>query len=538
MCNSCKKNTIITEEERLNILRQYSLIQEQEQNNLFEQATGNAPKGFTADANGRFVSPFITNLYGPGWYTLNDHEWRGKTYSNKSKLDPYIQAAKEYLKTNKGLIPRIYIDAGESIIPNWDNEGKLTGGSLKEEELSNARAKNIQSYFTKQIQDLIDGKFISRKPDEVKVTTIIGKTQKTEPSGGWPDYQKWVKAGADPAVNPEYAKLKAGYDADQFTKIRFIIEPDLGENQCLFNLKININYDIDAGHNCNAALFEVTANGIRITTQAGGDCNMNNAGGRNTLDPIGFKDNTKVGGFRYNTLILKDKATVDKIIAASGDKKEISIRLRCLTPAGEDRGWGAGKCHTDVPHVSVYDSDNRAIVKPFFPNVAEGEICVLDKCGKLLRGAGGQATAGQGDKTNATITLNIPDAFTGTSQEYVNKLVSAGSIKLNADNKTYQVLKNMTSGADGKTAVTKGSNIKFNQRAAKTTTTTAKVTVPTGTTPKVVKLVSPDDATKYIQAFINSGNLSVTTTASVYKVNKDTQYNKITYKPGEFIKVS
>lgn len=532
MCNSCKKNTIITEEERLNILRQYSLIQEQEKNNLFEQVT--VPKGFTEDANGRFVSPFITNLYAPGWYTLNDHEWRGKTYSNKPKLDPYIIAAKEYLKTNKGLIPRIYIDAGESIIPNFDNEGKLTGSSLKEEELSNARAKNIQAYFTKQIQDLIDGKFISRKPDEVKVTTIIGKTQKTEPSGGWADYQKWVKAGADPAVNPEYAKLKAGYDADQFTKVRFIIEPDLGENQCLFNLKIKINYDMDAKHTCNAALFEVTANGTRITTQAGGDCNMNNKGGNKTLDPIGYADDKKIGGFRYNTLILKDKPTIDKIIAAS-PKKEISIRLRCLTPPGEDRDWGPGKCHTSVPHVSVLNSDGQVVVEPFFPNVSEGEICVLDKCGKLLRGGGG-SSSGTGDKTTIT-AVDVPTVYTGSSQDYANALIKSKTIQLNADKKSYAVLLDFKSGKDGTQQIKKGSNITFNQKVAKSTTTTTKVVVPTGTTPITVKVDKGDTVAAYGKRIVDNKNAVLTTTPDVYKIIKQLITNTKSYNVGQFIKL-
>jgi hypothetical protein len=530
MCNTCKSKNLITEEERLSILSKYNLIEQKS-----TTPSGTVPKGFTADANGRFVSPFITNLYAPGFYTLEDHEWKGKSYSNKGKLNPYILAAKEFLKTNKGLIPRIYVSAGESIIPNYDNEGKLGSGKLKEGDLSKARSNNIQAYFLKEIQSLIDGKFVSRPPDEVRLDTITGKTQKKEPSGGWDSYRAWVKAGADPNANPEYAQLKQGYDNDQFTQIRFVIEPDLGENQCLFNLKLKINYDIDGGHTCNAALFEVTANGTRITTQAGGDCNMNNKGYSKVLDPTGYNNPTKVGGFRYNTLILKDKATVDKIINAN-PKKEISIRLRCLTPPGEDRGWGPGKCHTSVPHVSVYNSDNQVVVEPFFPNVAEGEICVLDKCGNLLRGGGGSAST-TGDK-NGNTAIDVPATFTGTSQDYANSLIKSKTIILNADKKSYNVLIDFKSGKNSAQQIKKGSNITFNQKAATpATTTTTKVTVPTGTTPILVKVINNDTVATAGKKFVDNKFASATTTPDVYKILKTTGYNTKTYTAGQFIKL-
>jgi endonuclease YncB( thermonuclease family) len=529
MCNTCKSKTLITEEERLSILRKYNLIEQKS-----TTPSGGAPKGFTVDDNGRYTSPFITNLYAPGFYTLEDHEWKGKSYSNKGKLNPYIQAAKEFLKTNKGLIPRIYVSAGESIIPNYDNEGKLGGGKLKEGALSKARSNNIQAYFLKEIQSLIDGKFVSRKPDEIRLDTITGKTQKKEPSGGWDSYRTWVKAGADPNSNPEYAQLKQGYDNDQFTQIRFVIEPDLGENQCLFNLKLNINFD-SGSHNCNAALFEVTANGTKITTQQGTDCNMNNGGYDKKLDPIGYANRDKLGGYRYNTLVLKDKATIEKILAAS-PKKEISIRLRCLTPPGEDRGWGPGKCHTSVPHVSVKNSDGQVVVEPFFPNVAEGEICVLDKCGNLLRGGGGSVSA-SGDKTT-TIAVDVPTSYSGTSQQYADSFVKSKIIKLNPDNKSYNVLVDFKSGKTATQPIKKGSNITFNQKAATpATTTTTKVAVPTGTTPIIVKVINGDTVAVAGKKFVDNKIAVLTTTPDVYKIIKTGGYNTKTYTVGQFIKL-
>jgi hypothetical protein len=234
-------------------------------------------------------------------------------------------------------------------------------------------------------------------------------------------------------------------------------------------------------------------------------------------------------------LVLKDKATIEKILAAS-PKKEISIRLRCLTPPGEDRGWGPGKCHTSVPHVSVKNSDGQVVVEPFFPNVAEGEICVLDKCGNLLRGGGGSVSA-SGDKTT-TIAVDVPTSYSGTSQQYADSFVKSKIIKLNPDNKSYNVLVDFKSGKTATQPIKKGSNITFNQKAATpATTTTTKVAVPTGTTPIIVKVINGDTVAVAGKKFVDNKIAVLTTTPDVYKIIKTGGYNTKTYTVGQFIKL-
>ena len=99
------KRFLIAEAEKKNIREMYGLINEQ----YFK-----APSGGEGE---------ITNKYPAGYYSLSGTDKAGTAYDNATTLQKIIDNAKEFLTANKGFIPRVVINAGESIIPNYDTEG-------------------------------------------------------------------------------------------------------------------------------------------------------------------------------------------------------------------------------------------------------------------------------------------------------------------------------------------------------------------------------------------------------------------------------
>ena len=95
---------LITESKKKQILGMYGLLNEQ-----FV-----APNGGTSQ---------VINKYPAGYYSLDGTDKSGTAYDNTSKLKPIIDSAIAFLTKNKGYIPRVVINAGESIIPNYDTEG-------------------------------------------------------------------------------------------------------------------------------------------------------------------------------------------------------------------------------------------------------------------------------------------------------------------------------------------------------------------------------------------------------------------------------
>jgi hypothetical protein len=306
------------------------------------------------------------------------------------------------------------------------------------------------------LKTLVTNKLISKEPevilyfDDAKTTAV--------PSGGWDDYKKWNRSTEEQKLtnprNAEYAKLKTGYNNDQFTKIKFTIVPDLGPNQCSFNVKIGVHYDnLSLGHRCNAARFQILANGVPLTTGPGTTCgngkpyaDMNNGGG--SLDC----KQGDVGGQRLNYFLFNNASLVNKIMAASPDKNSIKITMKCTSTGFDD---AAGRCHQDVPHITVHNTDNVKTVDTY-PKSNDAYLITIDKCGNLISGGGGVPTkssdvagnkaTGQKTVTTPTTTgrkLNFAAMSTGTlsSDQVLNNKVSGGEVKKNTDG-TYTVLKN------------------------------------------------------------------------------------------------
>ena len=462
------KQLLIAESEKRRIMEMYGILTEQ----YFK-----APNGGMGQ---------VVNKYPAGYYSLSGTDRTGTAYDNTTNLQKIIDSAKEFLTANKGYIPRILINAGESIIPNYDTEG---GTGVKSSGwLSQKRKDKIEIYVKQQLKDLVDGKLISKYPevvlyfDEAKTLTI--------PSGGWDDYRKWKKSTIEEKkVNPnnaEYTKLKTGYDADQFTKINFKIIPDFGDNQCSFNVKIGVHYDdISLQHKCNTARFEILANGVQLTTGPGTTCgeglkyaDMNNGGGNLDCKKGDF------GGIRMNYFQLNSKSVVDKIMAASPDKNTIKITMRCTSTGFNDP---EGKCHQDVPHITIHNTDGKQTVNTY-PRANDAYLITIDKCGNLISGGGGTATkskdAASGTpatsgvtKTTVTgqkINFAAPETGTLTSDQAILNKLSSGEVKKNTDN-TYSVLK--TFAYNGITYKVGDTIVKILPKGSTVTTTTTTIKI-------------------------------------------------------------
>ena len=433
------KHFLILESEKKSIKEMYGLLNEQ----YFKPPSG-------GQAN-------ITNNYPAGYYSLNGSDKTGNPYDNVSKLQPIIANAIDFLTKNKGYIPKVTINAGESIIPNYDTEGgtgvKPTGW------LSQQRKLKIESYINNQLKDLVSKKLISRYPE---VTLYFDEAKTTQaPSGGWDDYKKWNRSSeSEKAANPnnaEYSKLKSGYASDQFTKITFNIVPDLGPNQCAFNVKIGVHYDdLSLDHKCNAARFQILANGVPLKTSVGTTCgaglnyaDMNNGGG--ALD-CKEKD---VGGARMNYFTLNNANLVKQIMDRSPDNNSIVISMRCTSTGYDD---ASGRCHQDVPHITIHNTDGVKTVDTYPKSNDKARLITINKCGNLISGGGGtpqkskdaaatksnMGTSNTGVKPKGRIVnFAAPATGTLTSDQALLNNISRGEVRKNTDN-TYTVTKNFT----------------------------------------------------------------------------------------------
>jgi len=400
----------------------------------------------------------INNKYAAGYYSVTHTDKQGNTFDNTTQFKPILAQATQFLTANKGsYIPKVTIRAGESVIPNADVEGN--GAILKRGQLSEKRKEKISAYVQEQMAPLVKNGTIKKAPS---VVYYFEDAKTTElPSGGWTDYRNWrLSTPEQQATNPknaEYTKLKAGYDADQKTQIEFSIIPDLGPNQCSFNVRIGVHYDdVSLGHKCNFAKYEITANGMVLTTvnaTAGAGkpyADMNNGGGREDSQGV-----TSIGGARMNYFKLNNKKLVEDILSKSPDGETIVLKAKCLSP-GYNGGPG---CHKDAPHVTVHDTDGNLTIDTY-PKIDDGELITMDKCGRKLISGGGTKTksadaakSGEntGEKTTSTtpkltgkkMNFTAPTVGTLTAQQAIQNQVSAGNVQKQVNN-TYLVMKNFT----------------------------------------------------------------------------------------------
>jgi hypothetical protein len=408
---------------------------------IIEQAPANKPSGYKASETGQ-SSQLIQLNYAAGWYSIDHTNKRGETFTNSTKIKLELDKVIQFLKANPGsYIASATMTSGESIIPNYDSEGKAgklipklsakTGKQLDMGDLSDLRAAALEAWLKEQLAALVTDGTVKRQPYVAK-TFVDAKTTEL-PSGGWPDYSAWIKAGAETTSEKgkKYAELKKGYDADQSTTIRLVIRPYADES-CLSGLWIGFHYDVANGHNCNNARFTIKANGIQLTTVAPPTAyklssnvdnswalpaglpyaSLNNNGGQ--FDDFQLKTgltnkSNSESAFRLNWFRVTPQLA--KSIAAAAQNGRVEITATCTgqidNPRDGGKGYkGQGGCHTTAPHVYILSNKETITTGfPTYPNTNDGIIAKTDFCGRNL-----------GSQIN-TLPKTTKDG-TGTAQDF------------------------------------------------------------------------------------------------------------------------
>ena len=421
------------------------------------------------------VSAPISCIYAAGYYSV-DHTTKKtqttepQTFKNSDRFKVTLDQMLQFLNDSpdKSFISEVMIKSSESIIPNFDTEG--SGGQKQTGWLSSMRKEKIGAYVNSIMEPLVKSGKVSKLPT-INYEFLDAKTL-VEPSGGWNDYRAWKKAGAESTSEKgqEYTALRKGYDADQSTTVQFKIAVDLGEGQCMDGLCFEISYDNKkVGHHCEHAKFQITVNGIQLSTSTGGSleggflpaglpyANMNNTGDLNTDD---LKKNYRAApsgdssAYRKNVFRLKGPAMIKQIMAAAGPSKELLVSAKCIVNGS---GWkGQGQCHADAPHVYVYKwVDNKKIYMEGFeggghyPKTNNGIIIRTTLCGKNKDVQNITAPTGSDSKapavaagpklTGVKLGIAAPRIGTLTTDQLVANKLTSGTLVKQPDGKTYLV---------------------------------------------------------------------------------------------------
>lgn len=285
------RKLIISESEKKDILKQYNIL------TLLKEAEIKA---------GQRVQTTIT--FAGGKYL--------QTSGNFSDITNNIQAIKDFCnKVPNGKIVEVVVEAGESQIPNTDNEAG--GTRVDVGYLSKKRYATIKSFLQKKFDEWKTSDPNFKKPQKfVETEPVIGTTPWLDnPDGFCPSD---VVTATDPKDTQGYACLSATFKpgegvenwskgkdttyvttrdqfrSEQFVRVTFRLgvpsntitnmPPKL---ECLSGMVIEYNYDSEVEksnngtasnvHCCSRGLFTISANGIKLKRTDGYEfANINN----------------------------------------------------------------------------------------------------------------------------------------------------------------------------------------------------------------------------------------------------------------------
>jgi hypothetical protein len=326
----CNRKLIITEEEKLDIMKLYGLLLEG------EELPGG---GYQIDFSNTFKSGYHSSKH-----------------INKAILTTELQAAKDWLagklKNNKGKLVFVKIDASESKVPNADAE--KGGVVLQPYELSNKRAVAINNFLSGIFDGWVTEGLISQKPIFAFPEAKIG-------GPNWcPPYTK-----DETCVEKTDTKNDQKFTDHQYVRVQFLVDTPGMSAKCVEGLSITVSYNKEknasfpcrGNHQCDQADFNVLLNKVPI-----GSVSLNNA-----VD----------GGSRTGTVKVTPQQAV-KIAATNG--KKVEVYLQCKYAA----------CHSATPEISISKKD---FVLPGFPrcvpSISERDdftmkhILTLDICGNV-----------------------------------------------------------------------------------------------------------------------------------------------------------
>jgi hypothetical protein len=333
----CGRKFIITEEEKLDIMKLYGLLLEGE----------TTEGGYEID---------FSNTFESGKHSTQ--------YINKQLLTTELNNAKTWLLNklkepgNKGKLVYVEIDASESKVPNADAENG--GIVLPPYQLSNKRAVSINNYLSGIFDGWVKENLVPEKPIFSFPPPKIG-------GPNWcPNYSK------DPeceGTEKNDKKTDQKFTEHQYVRVKFLLDDGTISAKCLEGLSITVAYNQTAsaafpcrgGHKCDEADFNVLLNRVSV-----GSVSLNNAND---------------GGSRTGTVtVTPQQATA--IAKASTDKKKIDIYLKCKF----------AKCHSSTPEITI---SKGGFTFPNFPRCVPSitdrddytlkHILSIDVCGNVTQ---------------------------------------------------------------------------------------------------------------------------------------------------------
>lgn len=333
----CSKKLVITEQEKLEIMKLYGLLLESE----------TTEGGYEID---------FTNTFKSGYHSVNS--------SVKALLSSELLKAKEWLlnklkePANKGKLVYVEIDASESKVPNADNE--KGGVTLQPYELSNKRAVSINNYLSGIFDGWIKEKLIPEKPIFSFPAPKIG-------GPNWcPNYTKDPECEGTPKNDK---KTDQKFTEHQYIRVKFLLDDGTISAKCLEGLSITVSYNMQknpsfpcrGNHKCDEADFNVLLNKILI-----GSVSLNNGDD---------------GGSRTGTVTVSPQQATT-IAKGSKDKKKIDIYLQCKYD----------KCHSSTPEITI---SKGGFIFPNFPRCVPSitdrddytlkHILSIDVCGNVTQ---------------------------------------------------------------------------------------------------------------------------------------------------------
>ena len=333
----CGRKFIITEEEKLDIMKLYGLLLEGE-----------------TDAGGYEID--FSNTFQSGYHSVN--------YINKKLLTTELNNAKTWLLNklkepgNKGKLVYVEIDASESKVPNADAE--KGGIVLTPYQLSNKRAVSINNYLSAIFDGWVTEKLVPEKPIFSFPPPKIG-------GPNWcPNYSKDPECEGTPKND---SKTDQKFTEHQYVKVKFLLDDGTISAKCLEGLSITVAYNQTAssafpcrgGHKCDEADFNVLLNKVPV-----GSVSLNNAND---------------GGSRTGKVTVTPQQAAS-IAKASKDKKKIDIYLQCKF----------SKCHSSTPEITI---SKGGFIFPNFPRCVPSitdrddytlkHILSIDVCGNVTQ---------------------------------------------------------------------------------------------------------------------------------------------------------
>jgi hypothetical protein len=382
-CYKCKK-LIISEDERIDILNKYGILNEAVQ----------------------YINP--SNMLVKSRSFFANGKWKNLSPEGDAEFKKDLESTKEFLQKwqGKGYIVRVGIEASESQVTNYDREVEPKV-FLNKGVLSQRRADTMKKLLTNIFNQYIEQGLIKQTPVFDPPEVIIGKTP----------YRRGVDSPTDPKYTPErYVSymLRANAPLETLKPIGSNKEPNTPEfkpmprveipggkvppftgtgltEECLVNLGIQFVYystpkdgfekntkrqledktyerkGCCGGHSCNKADYLVKLNGVTI-----GEANLNNGPGKNYAKSV--KSN-----------VLSVSPELAKEIISKGSSVILSIVCK------------GTECHSDAPGFIITNLRNGKVLSKgcapitvisktpsaFIPG--EVKLLYIEDCGRVIR---------------------------------------------------------------------------------------------------------------------------------------------------------